>query len=529
MAILLSLIRTLQQKKKQQSSAFFTVMALLVLGVTYASINTDDGGFVIIPSSFAQELGGGVDVPGTWWLGEGLQEGDYFSYRVCHVSYKECQFFDIEFWINSTIQTGSEEKWLADVVVYDGNKIRTGQMELGKITVETTGSDPAISPYSAALKSSVFWLSAFATSYDGSGGPKAFNAPSWGKIANIGGQQVRPISVESVQTPAGTFEDSIRIGWRTGGADSNVWIIDEFPFPVKASTWVHVSSGIPPQEYSFTLFDYKQNLDVSPFKDVISTVDTEKELGCPNLDNLDFTSIKRSTKNSHYGLEILYKPEEPKQGCDIEWLIKFKNKYNAVEFLNQVQFDIALLDDDSRPIRSLANDIGREFLYSPSGLTERTMNVNESPGVNNYAIIVIGLAPEFVVPDPRETPADYTIVQINIKENDAYATGDPPSDMDAQPAMPDTVQIPNWIKENANLWHSGVIDDQTFLAGIKYMIQKEIIIIPSTSTPPNADNTNSEIPNWIKNNAKLWYDNVIDDQTFASGLQWLIKNGIIKI
>ena len=37
----------------------------------------------------------------------------------------------------------------------------------------------------------------------------------------------------------------------------------------------------------------------------------------------------------------------------------------------------------------------------------------------------------------------------------------------------------------------------------------------------------SEIPDWIKNTAGWWADGQIDDNSFVSGLQWLISNGIM--
>ena len=41
--------------------------------------------------------------------------------------------------------------------------------------------------------------------------------------------------------------------------------------------------------------------------------------------------------------------------------------------------------------------------------------------------------------------------------------------------------------------------------------------------------TEYSIPGWIKNNAGWWADGQIDDNSFVSGLQWLISNGIMKI
>ena len=43
------------------------------------------------------------------------------------------------------------------------------------------------------------------------------------------------------------------------------------------------------------------------------------------------------------------------------------------------------------------------------------------------------------------------------------------------------------------------------------------------------DTDEISIPAWIKNNAGWWANGVIDDNTFVSGIQYLIKNGIIVV
>ena len=105
------------------------------------------------------------------------------------------------------------------------------------------------------------WLSAFATADTGQSGkgPKAFKAASWGKIGNIGGEQVLPSALETIKVKSGTW-DTVVMSWKTGGYSSKVWIVDELPFPVKAKTYTHVSEGIPPPEYIFELIEYKQNV-----------------------------------------------------------------------------------------------------------------------------------------------------------------------------------------------------------------------------------------------------------------------------
>ena len=454
-------------------------------------------GSFTVPSAFAQFQTGGVDKEGSWYVGEGLKHGDFFSYSMCHVDYKECSEFGLDMWIKGDKQVGSETKWLAEVVVYDGNKIIVGELELGKIAPEPTGGSEELGVYRGAFKSSVAWLSAFATADNTAGGkgPKDFSAQSWGKIGNIGGEQVMPTALETVTVPSGTW-DTILVSWKTGGYLSKVWIVDEFPFPVKAETLTHVSEGIPPPEYQFTLLKYEENMQKSPFEGIVSTADEFSAQGCDTDFERDI-SLKKPTTNFDYQIHVFYGPEDPVQGCEMQWLIKFISKFDDTEFLNQVQFDFLVVDDNLTPLRSIAQEEGRNFLYSPSGQYILDMIVKEEPGTANYVIWVYGLAPEGIVPS---TASDYLEISIPIYPSD--------NDNNETPiVMPDpteTKSIPAWIKNNAGWWADGAIDDDSFVQGIQFLIKEGIMEIPPTTQ--GSSSGSNEIPAWIKNNAGWWAD-----------------------
>ncbi|MDX1596272.1 MAG: peptidase, partial [Nitrosopumilaceae archaeon] len=61
---------------------------------------------------------------------------------------------------------------------------------------------------------------------------------------------------------------------------------------------------------------------------------------------------------------------------------------------------------------------------------------------------------------------------------------------------------------------------------IEFLIQNKIIVIPQTESE---ENSTQQIPSWIKNNAGWWADDQIDDNTFVQGLQFLIEKGIIQV
>jgi len=87
-------------------------------------------------------------------------------------------------------------------------------------------------------------------------------------------------------------------------------------------------------------------------------------------------------------------------------------------------------------------------------------------------------------------------------------------------------EIPYWIKTNAGWWASDKISDTDFIVGIQYLVKNKIIRLDSESVEKNSSNI---IPSWIKNNAKWWSAGKISDEDFLNGIKYLITIGIINI
>ena len=85
--------------------------------------------------------------------------------------------------------------------------------------------------------------------------------------------------------------------------------------------------------------------------------------------------------------------------------------------------------------------------------------------------------------------------------------------------------IPDWIKNNAGWWADGSIDDGSFLSGISYLIQNNIIIVPTTESGSGG----GEVPDWVKNTAGWWANDEIDDDTFVNAITYLIQQGLIQV
>ncbi len=329
----------------------------------------------------------------TWYVGEELKQGDYFRYTLCQFDYKKCSEFEMDFWVEKKTDTGD---WNLQVLVIDGDKKVRGDMIVGRVAPEPLGGSETLSEYRAAYKSSIAWLSGFATRIE----PKDFSATSgWGKIASIGGMAVGPLgTTETITVPAGTF-DTYVVGWHKG-ADNKIWVKDDFPFPIKALTFVDVTTGSIPIQYEFELLEYGNTANPPDFLEGVSTPTPDEELCPPD------TTFVRGSSNLDSGRMIVdyrYSPENPQPGCQIQWNLEFNKWFDANQFESDVHYDIFVVDENGKPLRSLSNDQGRDYLFTPDGKDLRFMDVKESKGIAHYAILVYGTGPDGVAPDPEKS------------------------------------------------------------------------------------------------------------------------------
>jgi len=84
-------------------------------------------------------------------------------------------------------------------------------------------------------------------------------------------------------------------------------------------------------------------------------------------------------------------------------------------------------------------------------------------------------------------------------------------------------QIPEWVKNNAELWSENQIEDESFLNALKFLIENNIIVIERISIGED------RIPEWVKDNVKWWSENQIEDESFLNALKFLIENNIITV
>ena len=86
-------------------------------------------------------------------------------------------------------------------------------------------------------------------------------------------------------------------------------------------------------------------------------------------------------------------------------------------------------------------------------------------------------------------------------------------------------KVPEWVKNNAGWWADDLIDDSTFVSGIQFLIKEKIITVSNQSSGTQSN----DIPKWVKNNAGWWAQDLISNDDFLKGIGFLIQNGIITI
>ena len=86
-------------------------------------------------------------------------------------------------------------------------------------------------------------------------------------------------------------------------------------------------------------------------------------------------------------------------------------------------------------------------------------------------------------------------------------------------------QVPEWVKNTAGWWSNDVISETEFVNAIEYLIKDEIILV---QIQPNIE-TLQNVPEWVKNTAGWWSNDVISETEFVNAIEYLIKIGVINI
>ncbi len=211
----------------------------------------------------------------------------------------------------------------------------------------------------------------------------------------------------------------------------------------------------------------------------------------PTDDNLPLSTV---TGNGQFRIDLSWNPQNVESGSKTIFMFDIMDIF-LIDKLVSVSYDLSIVYDDKK-------------IFEKSGISSDTKTKRNMI--------------EFLIPDYVTGPM---MLQFENLSGNELANAFLPVIVNR---IGNEISMPDWIRNNAGWWATDKINDSSFLQGIQYLIKEKIMLIPQTVKSSNTD-ADQSVPAWVKNNAGWWAEGEIDDKTFVSGIQYLIKAGIIKI
>lgn len=266
-----------------------------------------------------------------WYVGKGVKEDTYYTYEIRNADTNQGQPFTMTIYFKEYNATG--KNWIAPTYVVDSGKVINGTLYLSDLDLTALGTSPIppeMNEYRGAYATTLGWLTAFVPQPG-----QSLTSPSWGKIAAIGGSEIRPSGTAKVTTPAGTFDTTI-ISYKKG-ATSNIYINSNMPYPVKAETYADVTTGVAPIQYTYELIDTGTGQPPLP--------ETQIEIPVPPL-NLQ-------TPRGTYNIQLFWEPVEIKAGNTTNFGVLFTDDRDNL--VQRVTYGYTVMDGNRTVIDEATN------------------------------------------------------------------------------------------------------------------------------------------------------------------------------
>jgi hypothetical protein len=230
-------------------SKFLTFALLASVLLVFGTLNMMNSAFAQTPD---------------WYPGEGIRQDMYVKYRIEDFDTNQRQPYVMTLYFQQQDQEGN---WIVPAYVEAGGRVLQGTLKLSDTMSPLAGGEvpQEMTDFIGGYQNSLIWLDSFTTV----SAPQSLTAPNWGKIASIGGEEIRPggtqqVSFAGAQSLCGSTScDATLVTWHKG-VDSRVWVVNEFPFPVMAETYADVTTPPQPIQYRFELLETGSGQPAAP-------------------------------------------------------------------------------------------------------------------------------------------------------------------------------------------------------------------------------------------------------------------------
>jgi len=356
-------------------SSKFLTFALLASVLVFGTLS------MMMNSAFAQTP--------DWYPGEGVRQDMYVKYRIQDFDTNNRQPYTLTLYFQQQDQDGN---WIVPATVETNGRVLQGTLKLSESMSPLAGGEvpQEMTDFIGGYQNSLIWLDAASSLFE----PKSLTAASWGQIAAIGGQEVKPAGNQQVQFPGAQSLcgapscDATLISWRKG-VDSRVWVVNEFPFPVKAETYADVTTPPQPIQYSFELLETGSGQPPAP-------TGTGQASGPP---------LERTTNDGSH-LILTWDPVDIQPNSTVDFTLEIRDPNNAP--LQNVAYDFLVKDASGQILQEFNDQLAQsgtathQVTFNSTGPKTVTVTINSVSGrttgtiiqTSDFGIVVV---PEFPI------------------------------------------------------------------------------------------------------------------------------------
>ena len=304
----------------------------------------------------------------------------------------------------------------------------------------------------------------------------------------------------------------------------------------------HISDGKQVISIQESFSDFKQGYDIDVFVNGIplqdSSFDVDGSIPGENIiriniphDELVSIGDKLDDKNYQDMMKIEVLSGEQIKFNQLDFA--FENEFTATVLWDsklktgkEIPFTFSFFDKNNQHVEdvlfaySITDHSGKE-IWSNIGSTEMYLGILAPHGIVQESVLI---------PTDGQYQIKLILTGQNSQNFENFLISDSSFNISSQNEILDeeNTNVPVWIKNNARWWADDAIDNDSFVQGIQFMIKEGLMKIPITEQVTISSQDN-EIPDWIKSNAGWWADDLISETDFIKGVEFLISQGIITI
>lgn len=250
------------------------------------------------------------------------------------------------------------------------------------------------------------------------------------------------------------------------------------------------------------------------------------------LDCIDTINVKKNTMELMYG--DISKFSSSLEGAKVydvrfEDSVTFATLEIPLPLVNDLKSDVKFTKSSNYFLEFLNGDLsGSSLLISLreingyDGTKNGASEVSFSFKINKVPCFAFGL--KCGTAEDFEYALDRGLYLIESKAKELQGNLDKKNEIQINSISSD---IPDWLKINAKWYSMGMISGKEFAHSIQFLIKEELIQMDKTGGTNKSSLGEDAIPEWMQKSTGWWADGLVSDAEFISGLSHLVNIGVI--